>query len=229
MQTILDTIVDWSSVNDMNLNPSKTKQLILSNKRCKPSLTELNIKSTPIGANSDVKLLGVYISDDLSWNTHIEYIVSKASKRIYFLKQLKRAGVAPHSIIIIYTSIIRPILEYACATWHSSLPKYLCNHLEAVQRRALRIALPSCKYEEALHIANLESLEQRRDIICRKMFLQMSNPSHKLHHLLPNKRPNHKNIRNFKCYLPPKTRTLRFQRSFLPWAIASHSNTNDLN
>ena len=36
------------------------------------------------------KLLGVIITSDLSWNEHINETVKKASKRLYFLVQLKR-------------------------------------------------------------------------------------------------------------------------------------------
>ena len=211
----------------MNINPSKTKQLIISNKRSKPDLAEIMIHNTTIGDSCVVKLLGIYISDDLSWNTHIVYIIAKASKRIYFLKQLKRAGVTPKSIVTIYTSVIRPILEYACTTWHSSIPKYLCHNIEAVQKRALRIAIPSCKYEEALRIANISTLEERRMAFCKRMFIKMTDPNHKLNHLLPPLRQNRRNLRNFKQYLPPKTRTVRFQRTFIPWAIGTF-NFNDV-
>ena len=39
------------------------------------------------------KLLGVTITSNLSWNTHVSEMVEKASKRLYFLRQLKRAYV----------------------------------------------------------------------------------------------------------------------------------------
>jgi len=37
--------------------------------------------------------------------THINTIVSKASKRLYFLKQLNRAGVPPHQLLHFYSII----------------------------------------------------------------------------------------------------------------------------
>lgn len=49
----------------------------------------------------NVKLLGFNISSNLTWNVHIKEIVKKASKRLYFLIQLKRAKVdVPYLIII---------------------------------------------------------------------------------------------------------------------------------
>ena len=39
------------------------------------------------------KLLGVTIRSSPSWNAHINEVIKKASKRLYFLVQLKRTGV----------------------------------------------------------------------------------------------------------------------------------------
>ena len=33
------------------------------------------------------------VNDDLKWNAHVDSVAAKASKRLYFLVQLKRAGV----------------------------------------------------------------------------------------------------------------------------------------
>ena len=35
------------------------------------------------------KLLGVILSDDLTWNMHVDSIVKKAAERVYMLYQLK--------------------------------------------------------------------------------------------------------------------------------------------
>ena len=48
-------------------------------------------------------------------------ICNKAASRIYFLKQLKRSSVDPDDLYDFYTTVIKPILEYACPVWHSGL------------------------------------------------------------------------------------------------------------
>ena len=55
-----------------------------------------------------VKLLGVTLSHDLTWNLHVDNIVRKAGKRVYMLYPLKRAGVSQADLITIYISIVRP-------------------------------------------------------------------------------------------------------------------------
>jgi len=48
---------------------------------------------------SSFKLLGLHLDADFSWYSHVEAVTSKATKRLYFLKQLKRAGV-PHAQLL---------------------------------------------------------------------------------------------------------------------------------
>ena len=57
-----------------------------------------------------VKLLGVTLSHDFTWNLHVDNIVQKAGKLVYMLYQLKRAGVSQADLITIYISIVRPVL-----------------------------------------------------------------------------------------------------------------------
>jgi hypothetical protein len=45
-------------------------------------------------------------------------------------------------LVQFYRTCIRPVTEYACPVYHNSLPDYLRNELEAVQKRAMRIIFP---------------------------------------------------------------------------------------
>ena len=82
------------------------------------SLTS-GIRSVTIGEQvlervEHAKMLGVTISNNLTWSKHVDNIVSKAGKRVYMLYQLKRAGISELDLVKIYVSVIRPVLEYAC-------------------------------------------------------------------------------------------------------------------
>ena len=44
------------------------------------------------------KLLGLHLDATLSWTIYINTMVSKASKRLYFLKQLRRACIPPQQL-----------------------------------------------------------------------------------------------------------------------------------
>ena len=86
-----------------------------------------------------VKLLGITLSNDLTWKRHVDNIVKKAGKRIYMLYQLKRAGVNKADLVTIYISVVRPVVEYACPVWHTNLPIYLSENIEMIQKRAVRV------------------------------------------------------------------------------------------
>ena len=64
-----------------------------------------------------------------------------------------------------YCSIVRSVLEYACPVW-AALPKYLDDIIESVQKRALRIVLPNCHYDDALIQSGITALSQRREKAC---------------------------------------------------------------
>ena len=80
--------------------------------------------------------LGVDISSDLTGNSHINRITSKANKSLGFLrrnlyscsKQIKEMA---------YKSLVRPILEYSSPVWDPHM-KTLVKQLETVQNRAAR-------------------------------------------------------------------------------------------
>jgi len=62
---------------------------------------------------SSFKLLGLHLDADFSWHSHVEAVTSKATKLLYFLKQLKRAGVPHAQLLHFYLAVIRPGLDYA--------------------------------------------------------------------------------------------------------------------
>ena len=75
---------------------------------------------------SSYKLLGVIIIENLKWNCHVDYITAKASKKLYAIRLLKRAGVQEQDTLKVFRSSVRPILEYAVHVWQD-IPDYLSD------------------------------------------------------------------------------------------------------
>ena len=82
-------------------------------------------------------MLGVTISNNLTWSKHVDNIGSKAGMRLYVLYQLKRARISQNELVKMYVSIIRPVLEYACHVWSTSLPNYVSDAVEMIHKRVL--------------------------------------------------------------------------------------------
>ena len=110
-----------------------------------PLLSPSYIGGCPIESVQSFKLLGMYLSSDIKWTTHCEYIIKRASKRLYILRQLRKACYGTIDLIEVYCCFIRPVLEYAVPVW-ASLPSYLSAEIESIQQRALKIIFKSEYY-----------------------------------------------------------------------------------
>ena len=87
------------------------------------------------------------------WNYNIDEIVTKASKRLYIVSVLKRAGIPSCDLLNVYLALIRSVLEYCCVTWANSLPVYTPDKIERVHKRALGILFPYTHYNDALSLS----------------------------------------------------------------------------
>ena len=105
--------------------------------------------------------MGVIITNDLSWNEHCDSIHKKATKRLFVLRTLKRVGLGTNDLMLVYCSIVRSFVEYASPVW-AAIPLYLDELIESVQRKALKIIFGRVDYTEALVLAGLEPLSDRR-------------------------------------------------------------------
>jgi len=82
------------------------------------------------------------ISTNLKWDDHVTAIASKAVKRLWFMKQLKRAGVYVDDLMYYYQSVVHPVLEYACPSWHPSLTKEQTKLLKTFNATEFRPSSP---------------------------------------------------------------------------------------
>ena len=120
---------------------------------------------------SQVKVIEVTLSSNLSWNSHVDGIVSKARKRVFLSYQLKHAGIGQCDLVrIINISVIRPVVEYVCPAWHTNLPKYVSDNIELIQKRCMTTIFSGCSYDDILEMNNLPTLHARRTMLCRAYF-----------------------------------------------------------
>lgn len=126
MQLRVNELVRQSEVDGFQFNESKCKELRISFSRSGSLFDHITINDKQIEVVSSARLLGVIVSDNLRWNAHVESICKKAAKRLYFLKQLKRAKVPSEDMLLFYTTCIRPVLEYACPVFFIILCRNIC-------------------------------------------------------------------------------------------------------
>ena len=108
------------------------------------------------------KDLGLLTSSSLSWNSHIDFIAAKANKILGLVKRSCMDIKDVTTLRTLYSSLIRPLLEYSCETWNPHTQRNI-NKLEAIQRRATKFILKSGEdYNTRLSQLSLHSLSNRR-------------------------------------------------------------------
>ena len=129
LQQAAHFIHGWSQENRLQLNQIKCKEVRTCFKGTPPCFSQIAIEGTEFELVSCAKVLGVVISSDLKWSAHIDSITTKAAKRLYLLRQLKRLGIAHSVLVRFYCSVVKSVLEYACQVFHCNLPLYLSEEI----------------------------------------------------------------------------------------------------
>ena len=152
----------WYSANGLSLAPGKTECIIYSNRAVPQGLT-ITIDGCVILVSSQVKVLGLVLDSKLSFKDHVDYITTKCNRSVYALRKV-RAYLTVQQSLLIYTSMIRPVLEY-CSGMLGSLSKERSARLEVCQNRALRVVLranPRFSATRARDSLNISLLSVRR-------------------------------------------------------------------
>ena len=123
----------------MQFNVTKCHTMRISRKK-EPVLMDYYIDGQKLSPVKNHPYLGVMLSNDLRWNSHVENIVVKANKSLGQGTWLVRHNLYPCSENTkrsAYVTIVRPNLEYATAVWDPYRQEQI-DSIEAVQRRAAR-------------------------------------------------------------------------------------------
>lgn len=217
----LETIHRWAETWLVTFNPSKSESLLISRKNIKPAHPPLKMNSETIKEVPHHKHLGIFLSNDGTWHQHIEYILTKAWQRLYIMRKFKYL-LDRESLQIIYTSFIRPILEYADVVW-DNCTQYEVNAMEKVQTEAARIVTGATKLvslDKLYRETGWETLEVRRSKHKLCLFYKMTHnltPAY-LTSLVPQTFEStvSYNLRGSQNIRPILTRTQLYYKSFLP-------------
>ena len=138
-QSDLDLISSWLPHTFFkSILPNLSTYIFFSHKSHFDSFPILTISLSPIEHVSYFCYLGI-ISSSLSWSPHISSICLKSRKILGLLFRHFSPQSSPSTLIKLYLSLVRPILEYRSIIWYPSSPT-LSQSLDSVQHFALKIA-----------------------------------------------------------------------------------------
>ena len=133
-QEYLDKIKQWTDNQKMVLNQKKTKLMVFNYTDNYQFSTRLQLNNENLEIVKYARLLGVIISDNLSWDNNTSDLVKRSNARMELLRKVAGFSTSIEEKKNIYILYIRSILEQSSVVWHSSLTSENAEDLERVQK-----------------------------------------------------------------------------------------------
>lgn len=114
----IGSIVQWATNQGLMLNSFKTQAIVFGTARFVNSinldlLPAINIKEQT-KLSTSIKYLGVTITNNLSWNPHVQNVIKRVRTKLYQLKLTKH--LLPNEFRLrLIVSLVFPHLDYCCA------------------------------------------------------------------------------------------------------------------
>ena len=197
----IDSLVQWCSDNNLLLNVSKTKELIVDFRKNEPPPPPLTINGSTVERVSDFKFLGTFMSNSLGWETNCTDILKRARQRMYFLRKLKSFGVSTRTMTLFYRAIIESVLTRSIIVWFDRVLISQLNKLDAVIRNAEKII--------GINLKPLEVIYKERTVTkTSKILKDSTHPARQYFEFLP----HGKRMRTYRG-------NKRFTNSLFPEAV----------
>ena len=227
----LARLSSWATTWFMSFNPTKTKYMVVSNNH-QEQYPELKLNNTELDRVQTFPQLGVHLNEKMNWEDHINTIINRANKKIGLIWKLSN-DIPRFAVENIYTSYIRPQLEYGCIIY-DNCSKDQNQRLEATQRRA---AIACTRAYNRTSTQGLLDELGWTTLQCRRSYYKLIQ----LYKMIHDQTPGY-----LKMLLPPKQgyfsryptrrdndflllrcKTVKYQNSFLPSTLQLWNNLDN--
>ncbi len=197
----VSTLTKWCQENHLSLNIDTNKELVVDFRRQSRVHTPITINKTPV--------VGVHITEDLTWSAHTDAVLKKAHQRLFFLRRLRKFGMSPSILRSFYSCTVESILTGCMTAWF--------GNSTAGNRKALQRVMRTVRHIVGVELPSLQEIYTRRCTRkARRIIKDSSHPSHRLLSLLPSGR----RLRSIRSH------TSRLRDSFFPQAIRLMNSKN---
>ena len=157
----LEIISDWFSTNKLTLNVDKTV-FMLFNPKGKCEATQIKFENQRIQNSHDTKFLGIWLNDNLSWQSHTRQLLLKLKCNMLLLKRGKNM-LKTFTLVSIYYAHIHSHLKYGTLIWGSMLTQSQLTKLQKLQNQALKTINPNLPVEDSYQDLKIPDI---RKLIC---------------------------------------------------------------
>ncbi len=149
----MNAVSDWVISNRLVLIILKTKSIVFGPRHslAKNPTLDLHILGQSIKQDDKVRLLGITISNTLSWSEHINQIVAKMGRSIAAVRKCANY-LTPEIRRQVVQTLVLCHLDYCSVIW-ASAPKSELIKLQTAQNRAARLTL-DCSYRSSVDRMN---------------------------------------------------------------------------
>lgn len=198
----LPEFVKWCDDNYLDLNVSKTKEMIIDFRRINTDHKASVIHGEDVQIVESYKYLGTVFDCHLKFDTNTESIVKRGQQRIHLMRKLNSFNVSERILSNFYCSFIESLLTFSFICWF--------NGLSIKDKNSLNSIVKVCSKIIGVKQRDLCSLWENQ--VKKKAKNILSQPDHVLScqfTVMPSGRRYH----------VPLRKTNRYSKSFIPSAI----------
>jgi len=201
----IDEFINWCQYNSLEINASKTKEQIFTNRNITTNETKpVIIKDADVEIVDDFKYLGVTISHNMNFRQHIETMCKKINQRMYILRKLRSFEVSKKTMLQIYNSLIKSVITFGITVWYGGCGVKEKAKVGKLIKESSKII--NCPLE------GIDNLHQKQ--LLNKAFSIINNKNHALYE-------EFKMLPSGRRYAQARCRTNRYKNTFVPSAIKS--------
>ena len=130
--------MDWCSENYLELNVSKTKEMVFDLSRTPCNCDPVQINDENVELVTEYKYLGTVIDRQLNWSSNIRRIVSKTQQRLYFLRKLKDFDIDRTIMYFFYMSVIQSVFTFCLRVFIGNARKTDLARIQRITRTGTR-------------------------------------------------------------------------------------------
>jgi Reverse transcriptase (RNA-dependent DNA polymerase) len=133
----LDSISTWASINNLKLNPSKSREMMITRR---PKSTPLPPSMAGMKRVDSMVILGVTINSTLRASLHVEKVLNTCTSSLHALRLLRLHGLSPEVLQRVVKATTLSRLLYAAPAWYGLTTAGERKSLERFQTKMQRMS-----------------------------------------------------------------------------------------
>ena len=203
----LEHINHWALQNNLTLNVSKTKEMIVRRPRCRKKFDPPPVLKG-ISRVSNMNILGVVLQDNFSFNAQVDRMCSQGAQTLYAIRTLSYHGLSGPPLWEVTRATLLSRLTYASQAWWGLLDASGKAKMQALLGKAIKQGFLPQSQPSFTDICNAADQRLFSSILL--------NPNHVLHHYLTPVKQTSYNFRpRAHNRMVPRTKDSLFKKTFI--------------